>query len=109
LSLIEKARPSSTTYIPSLTSCLVNDIPLETMRLLQYNDDGKFTFTKYLATNVPKYAILSHTWGLDGDEVTYKDLVDGVWEGKAGYRKLTLCAKQAKCDDVKIYRRSMWT
>jgi hypothetical protein len=79
------------------------------MRLLQYNDDGKFTFTKYLATNVPKYAILSHTWGLDGDEVTYKDLVDGVWEGKAGYRKLTLCAKQAKCDDVKIYRRSMWT
>ncbi|KAH9205461.1 heterokaryon incompatibility protein-domain-containing protein [Leptodontidium sp. 2 PMI_412] len=68
------------------------------MRLLQYNDDGKFTFTEYLATDVPKYAILSHTWGLDGDEVTYKDLVDGVWEGKAGFRKLTLCAKQAKDD-----------
>lgn len=98
MSLIARARPSLTTYVPSLTSCLVNEIPLETMRLLQYSDDGKFTFTKYLATDVPKYSILSHTWGLDGDEVTYKDLVDGVWEGKAGYRKLTLCAKQAKCD-----------
>ncbi|KAH7389132.1 heterokaryon incompatibility protein-domain-containing protein [Cadophora sp. MPI-SDFR-AT-0126] len=68
------------------------------MRLLQCNDDGKFTFTKYLAANVPKYAILSHTWGLDDDEVTYKDIVDGAWEGKGGFRKLTLCAKQAKDD-----------
>lgn len=72
------------------------------MRLLQYTD-GTFTFKEFLTTDVPKYAILSHTWGLDADEVTYKDLVDGVGKRKAGYKKLTHCAKQSKDDGHQFF------
>jgi len=73
------------------------------MRLLQYNRDESFTFTNDLATDVPEYAILSHTWGSDFDEVTYRDLVDGAGKGKAGYEKLSFCAKQATHDGLQYF------
>lgn len=45
---------------------------------------------------IPLYAILSHTWGRDSDEVTFRDLVDGTGQTKAGYDKLEFCATQAQ-------------
>ncbi|KAK0752402.1 heterokaryon incompatibility protein-domain-containing protein, partial [Schizothecium vesticola] len=45
---------------------------------------------------IPEYAILSHTWGPDSEEVTLQDLVDGSSKGKIGYDKIRFCADQAQ-------------
>ncbi len=47
--------------------------------------------------DIPTYAILSHTWGADEDEVTFKDISKGKGKGKKkpGYAKLQFCAAQA--------------
>lgn len=68
------------------------------MRFLEYKA-GKLTPTGYLLRDLPEYAILSHTWGTD--EVTYRDMADGVWEHKAGAEKLWFCAKQAERDGLR--------
>ena len=62
------------------------------MRLLR-RDTGKFSLTKDLNRDIPQYAILSHTWGPDEEEVTYRDLVDGTGAGKAGYEKIKFYAE----------------
>ncbi|KAI9149039.1 Vegetative incompatibility protein [Paramyrothecium foliicola] len=69
------------------------------MRLL-YERDGTFKLTNDLVRDLPKYAILSHTWGPDTDEVTFKDLVDGTGKDKIGYQKIRFCAEQAKRDGL---------
>ncbi|EFX02656.1 kinesin light chain [Grosmannia clavigera kw1407] len=53
------------------------------MRLLRCTDDG-FTLTKDFRPHEewPEYAILSHRWGLDDEEVTHADLVNNVGETK---------------------------
>jgi hypothetical protein len=66
------------------------------MRFLKCDSRNQFSLTEDLTTDIPPYAILSHTWGSDADEVTYKDLIDKVGKDKLGYKKLEFCAKQAK-------------
>jgi hypothetical protein len=73
------------------------------MRLLKLNDDGEFGLTEFVGDNIPRYAILSHTWGADGDEVTFKDLMKGTGKGKAGYRKIRFCGKQAAADGLQFF------
>ncbi|KAF2253361.1 HET-domain-containing protein [Trematosphaeria pertusa] len=68
------------------------------MRLLRLDDGPSFSLADFAEDEAPRYAILSHTWGRDGDEVTYKDIVDGTGSAKAGYDKLRFCAAQAKND-----------
>jgi hypothetical protein len=64
------------------------------MRLLQYNNDGEFSLTKDLiGDDIPKYAILSHTWGVNAEEVTFKDMMDGTGKDKSGYKKIRLSDK----------------
>jgi hypothetical protein len=59
------------------------------MRLLQYNNDGEFSLTKdFVGGEIPEYAILSHTWEADTEEVTYRDLIDGTRKDKIGYEKI---------------------
>lgn len=53
--------------------------------------------------NIPPYAILSHTWGRDGEEVTFKDLEDGTRKDKFGYEKLRFCGRQAKKDGLNYF------
>jgi hypothetical protein len=65
------------------------------MRLLQRNDDGRYTLEVFVGDNIPDYAILSHTWDADSDEVTSADLEKDTNTTKAGYRKLKFCADQA--------------
>lgn len=48
------------------------------MRLLRLDDDGKFRLVEYIGKNTSPYAIVSHTWGADNEEVTFKDLAEGV-------------------------------
>jgi hypothetical protein len=71
------------------------------MRLLEFKNHGEFSLTKDLIDNIPPYAILSHTWGEDDEEVTFQDLAQGVGDSKAGYRKIQFCRKQATRDGLK--------
>ncbi|KAI9862356.1 MAG: hypothetical protein M1813_004832 [Trichoglossum hirsutum] len=75
------------------------------MRLLRLEDDGEFSLTKDLVGDdiIPPYAILSHTWGSDNEEVTFKDLTNGAGKDKPGYRKIRFCGKQAANDGLRFF------
>ena len=73
------------------------------MRLLQVDEDGEFSLTDHNPNITTPYAILSHTWGDDNEEVSYKDLVDRSGKTKAGYEKLRFCATQAARDGLKHF------
>ncbi|KIW14239.1 hypothetical protein PV08_07021 [Exophiala spinifera] len=66
------------------------------MRLLKYDDRGLLSLTQDLQDDIPPYAILSHTWGFDGDEVTFDDLMSGIYKSKPGYAKIQFCSEQAR-------------
>ena len=74
------------------------------MRLLQCRDTGEFSLTKDFLNGeaIPSYAVLSHTWQ-DGQEVTYKDLMDGTGKSKSGYDKIQFCGQQAECDGLQYF------
>ncbi|KAK4173826.1 NACHT domain-containing protein, partial [Triangularia setosa] len=74
------------------------------MRLLESDDAGGIRLTKDLPSDkIPPYAILSHTWGPDEEEVSYKDLEDGKAVSKPGYNKIRFCADQAGRDGLKFF------
>jgi hypothetical protein len=53
------------------------------MRLLKRSNTGEFSLTKDLLFSddgIPHYAILSHTWGTETEEVSFKDMMDGTAE-----------------------------
>ncbi|KAE9378533.1 HET-domain-containing protein [Stipitochalara longipes BDJ] len=72
------------------------------MRLLRLEDGGKFGLVEFVGKNIPRYAVLSHTWGADHEEVTFKDLMDSTGNAKAGYRKIQFCTKQAAEDGIQF-------
>jgi ankyrin repeat protein len=72
------------------------------MRLLQLDAKGECSLVEYVGSNIPRYAILSHTWGPDGDEVTFQDLINGTGEDKRGYRKIRFCADRAARDGLQF-------
>ncbi|KAF2823744.1 hypothetical protein CC86DRAFT_354984 [Ophiobolus disseminans] len=67
------------------------------MYLLWYNDDDDFfSLVNVEKEDVPRYAILSHTWGPDKDELTFQEVVKaaGVYhivvdEAEGSYHKLS--------------------
>ncbi|KAH8650313.1 hypothetical protein BGZ60DRAFT_473956 [Tricladium varicosporioides] len=74
------------------------------MRLLKYNNDGEFSLTKdFVGDKIPGYAILSHTWGADTEEVTYRELIDGTGKNKVGYEKIRFCGEQARLDGLQYF------
>jgi hypothetical protein len=73
------------------------------MRLLQVDKDGQFSLTDYIPNITSPYAILSHTWGDNSEEVSFKDLIGGSGKTKAGYRKLRFCAEQAARDGLQYF------
>jgi tetratricopeptide (TPR) repeat protein len=73
------------------------------MRLLQIQDDGKFSLTEHVGEHMPPYAILSHTWGADHEEISFKDLADSKGEEKKGYNKLQFCGTQAVKDGLEFF------
>jgi hypothetical protein len=70
------------------------------MRLLKLDSNGELGVTKDLFDNIPPYAILSHTWEEDDEEVTFEDMSKGSGKDKAGYRKIQFCRKQAARDGL---------
>jgi ankyrin repeat protein len=73
------------------------------MHLLQLLDNGELSLVKFSDGNVPRYAILSHTWGPDDDEVTFQDVTNRTDKSKAGYRKILFCGKQARRDSLAYF------
>jgi Heterokaryon incompatibility protein (HET) len=73
------------------------------MRLIKDDGHGSLRLVEQDKNNLPRYAILSHTWGADSEEVTFKDLVEGAGKNKAGYGKLEFCRKQAASDDLQHF------
>ncbi|KAH8727312.1 hypothetical protein GQ44DRAFT_703803, partial [Phaeosphaeriaceae sp. PMI808] len=72
------------------------------MRLLQRSANGTFSLTADLVgeDTIHPYAILSHTWGADAEEVTFEDLANGVGKAKSGYGKIRFCGEQAQQDGL---------
>jgi len=52
---------------------------------------------------MPPYAILSHTWGLEADEVTFDDLASNAGKDKPGYKKIRFCGEQARQDGLQYF------
>lgn len=72
------------------------------MRLLECRGEN-IRLTRDLVGQVPGYAILSHTWGPDGEEVTYQDMSDGTAERKPGYDKIKFCAAKTLADGLHYF------
>ncbi|TRX93517.1 hypothetical protein FHL15_005489 [Xylaria flabelliformis] len=73
------------------------------MRLLQRETDGKYKLVEFFGKRPPPYAILSHTWGADDEEVTLWDILNDVVKKKSGYKKIRFCAEQAKKDQLEFF------
>jgi hypothetical protein len=73
------------------------------MRLLRRCDNGSFSLTQVADEAIPPYAILSHTWGADTEEVTFEDLTNGTGKDKPGYKKIQFCGEQAAQDGLKYF------
>jgi hypothetical protein len=76
------------------------------MRLLQFDQRRGFCLTEDLSeeelSSCP-YAILSHTWGKDDEEVNFADVTQGSGHTKVGYEKLRFCGKQAEKDGLRYF------
>jgi hypothetical protein len=55
--------------------------------------------TSFDDDDVPPYSILSHTW-IEGQEITYQDLMAGIGKEKSGYTKIQFCVDKAAEDGV---------
>ncbi|KAF3039438.1 hypothetical protein E8E11_005984 [Didymella keratinophila] len=76
------------------------------MRLLQSDQSGGFCLTEDLTDDELSshpYAILSHTWGKDDEEVNFADLQSGSGHTKLGYKKLRFCGEQVEKDGLRYF------
>jgi hypothetical protein len=73
------------------------------MRLLYLDHYGTPCLKEFSGDNIPPYAILSHTWGPEGSEVTYKDISKGIVESKDGYNKIHFCGRKAASHGLKYF------
>jgi len=73
------------------------------MRLLEIIAPGEFRLTRDIANNIEPYAILSHTWGKDEEEVSFRDLENRSRQQKIGYEKIRLCGEQAARDGLRYF------
>ncbi|KAJ4286311.1 hypothetical protein N0V90_013345 [Kalmusia sp. IMI 367209] len=72
------------------------------MRLLQRLSSDDFELTSFDDDHPPPYAILSHTW-IEGQEVTYDELVDGIGRDKTGYNKIRFCSERVVADNLQYF------
>jgi hypothetical protein len=73
------------------------------MRLLRYNEQGELGIVSFDDRATPPYAILSHTWGANAEEVTLADLAAGDGKTKLGYKKVRFCGQQAQQDGLEYF------
>ncbi|KAF2809193.1 HET-domain-containing protein [Mytilinidion resinicola] len=73
------------------------------MRLLSSKSNGSLSLTSFRDNNPPSYAILSHVWEADDQEVTFHDIVNDLGSTKNGYRKIQFCSEQAERDGLRYF------
>ncbi|KAH6652182.1 HET-R [Truncatella angustata] len=73
------------------------------MRLLQLGAENKLILTPEFTHDIPPYAILSHTWGGNEEEVVYQDIKDDCFQRKPGYQKILFCGDQARRDGLEYF------
>lgn len=73
------------------------------MRLLRSDDRGQLSLVEFTGTKVPPYAILSHTWGRESEEVSYEDIIQSNGHDKSGYQKIHFLWSQASKDGLKYF------
>jgi hypothetical protein len=73
------------------------------MHLLETRDDNTLRLARFAGDKIPQYAILSHTWESDDEEVTFQDVIIGAGSSKAGHRKLQFCGEQARKDGLRYF------
>jgi hypothetical protein len=73
------------------------------MRLLELGNHGALSLTEFFDDKIPRYAILSHSWRMDGKEVTFRDLSEGTGKSKAGNTKIRFCGEQAASDGLQYF------
>jgi len=74
------------------------------MRLLRRNKTGEISLTEDLDdVAFPAYAILSHTWGADDEEVTFDDLTNGTGTKKPGFKKIRFCVERVALDGLEYF------
>lgn len=75
------------------------------IRLLQRKPDGEIVFREPTYSDIPTYAILSHTWGKD--EVFFQDMETNAdmnkTMSKTGWEKIQFCAEQAAADGLQYF------
>ncbi|EDO03054.1 hypothetical protein SS1G_05532 [Sclerotinia sclerotiorum 1980 UF-70] len=71
--------------------------------IAEAEDRAKKNMETLLDNNIPPYAILSHTWGSDEQEVNFEDINSGNGKEKTGYEKLQFCGKQAAYDNIDYF------
>lgn len=71
------------------------------MRLLTRSSDGslRFKIANENTTDTP-YAILSHTWGRDDEEVTFEDIQNGRARSRPAYHKVDFILRRAAEDGL---------
>ncbi|KAL0941518.1 Vegetative incompatibility protein HET-E-1-like protein 2 [Colletotrichum truncatum] len=80
--------------IPHPNPCLFSSVP---MRLI---NTRTLALKEFFGTNIPRYAILSHTWG--PEEVTFQDWKNLAYaREKRGFQKIELARTQAIRHDLK--------
>jgi Heterokaryon incompatibility protein (HET) len=70
------------------------------MRLLKRDCDDALRIVDCARGNIPPYAILSHTWGADEEEVTFSEIIEGSGKSRTGYNKILFCGEQAARDGL---------
>lgn len=78
------------------------------VRLIRFHDNGNICLTSFSPEAVPLYGILSHTWGADGEEITYEELKGGVPRPisnspRLGFQKLRFCQNRAAQDGLRYF------
>jgi hypothetical protein len=75
------------------------------MRLLLLNNSGQFNFPEDFVGDdtIPPYAILSHTWGTNAEEINFEDITNGTGKDKTGYEKIHFCGEQARQDGLQHF------
>jgi hypothetical protein len=73
------------------------------MRLLKNRENEDLSIVEFNEYTTPPYAILSHRWAAESDEVTFENVEGNTGKNKPGYAKIRLCAEQAQRDGLQYF------
>jgi hypothetical protein len=74
------------------------------MRLWRIRGEDSVEFDDYFTRKpVPRYAILSHIWGADDEELTFEDIENDTGKSKVGHAKIRFCMRQRKQDGLEHF------